>query len=166
MSRHRIVTCLPVLLLALAACPRESATIGEVGFVTRVYDGDTIEIEFHGVRERVRYIGIDTPERDDDRPAIRELARDATAANRALVGGHRVRLEFDLERRDRYGRLLAYVTIGDTLVNEWLVRNGFAEAHEYPPNVRHQGRLDAAEREARAARLRLWDGRLAGQRLR
>jgi micrococcal nuclease len=166
MRRHRIAPHVPVLVVVLASCAQVPETTGEAVVVTRVYDGDTIEVEFGGSRERVRYIGIDTPERDDDRPAIRELAQSATEANRALIAGRTVRLEFDLDRRDRYGRLLAYVSVGDTLVNEWLVRNGYAEARDYPPNLYHQDRLDRAEREARAARLRLWDGRLAGQRLR
>jgi len=157
---------LSALILAVAACVQVPGTTSEDAMVTRVYDGDTIEVELRGDRERVRYIGIDTPERDDDRPRIRELAGLATEANRTLVQGQTVQLEFDRERRDRYGRLLAYVTIGETLVNEWLVAEGFAEARDYPPNLRYQTRLDAAEREARAARLRLWDGRLAGQRLR
>lgn len=152
--------------LVATACVAPDPAAGPEAAVTRVYDGDTIEVEFEGVRERVRYIGIDTPEFDDDRAAIRELARLASDANRALVSGRTVHLEFDRERRDRYGRLLAYVSIGDTLVNESLVRGGFAESRDYPPNLRHQRRLDAAEREARAAGLLLWDGRLAGRRLR
>lgn len=152
------------LLTAACAVPDQAGR--QEAQVTRVYDGDTIEVEFEGQRERVRYIGIDTPEFDDDRPAIRELARLASEANRALVNGRTVRLEFDREHRDRYGRLLAYVLVGDTLVNEWLVRGGFAESRDYPPNLRHQRRLDAAEREARGAGLLLWDGRLAGRRLR
>lgn len=116
--------------------------------VLAVYDGDTIEVELDGKRERVRYIGIDTPEMDDTRPAIADVARRAYEENRRLVGGRRVELEFDAERTDRYGRLLAYVRVGDTLVNEWLVRQGLADARPYPPNLRHQDRLERAEREA------------------
>ncbi|TFG66625.1 MAG: hypothetical protein E4H28_01335 [Gemmatimonadales bacterium] len=166
MNNSSLVQRVAALVLTVAACVPAPGTTGEEAIVTRVYDGDTIEVEFRGDRERVRYIGIDTPERDDGRPAIRELAGLATEANRALVDGQTVQLEFDRERRDQYGRLLAYVTVGDTLVNEWLVAGGFAEARDYPPNLRYKARLDAAEQEARAARLRLWDGRLAGQRLR
>ena len=77
-----------------------------------------------------------------------------------------VRLELDVRERDRYGRLLAYVWLGDTLVNEWLVREGYAAASSFPPNLRHQGRLDAAQRDAARADRRLWDGRLAGGPLR
>ncbi len=166
MSRDPRIRRLAVVGLLVAACAVTDQAARHEARVTRVYDGDTIEVEFEGQRERVRYIGIDTPEFDDDRPAVRELARMASDANRALVNGRTVRLEFDRERRDRYGRLLAYVSVGDTLVNEWLVRGGFAESRDYPPNLRHQRRLDAAEREARGASLLMWDGRLAGRRLR
>ncbi|MFW6085496.1 MAG: thermonuclease family protein, partial [Gemmatimonadota bacterium] len=97
------------------------------------------------------------------RPRMREMARAATEANRERVGGRRVTLRFDVERRDRYGRLLAYVFVGDTLVNEWLVRRGYARAGRYPPNLRHDERLQAAEDAARAEDLRIWDGRLDGR---
>lgn len=123
-------------------------TDGEV-LCTRVIDGDTIEVL---VGERVRYIGIDTPEL---RPS-EAGAEAATAANRRLVEGRVVRLEMDVQPRDRYGRLLAYVWVGDLLVNEELVRLGYAQVSTYPPNVRYQERLLAAEREARAAGRGLW----------
>jgi len=130
--------------------------------VTRVYDGDTVEALVSGRREKIRYIGIDTPEMDDPRPAVLEMAREAARANRELVGGRIVRLELDIEQRDRFGRLLAYVWLGDTLVNEWLVSEGYAAAPSFPPNVRYQDRLRDAEQDARVGERRLWDGRLAG----
>ena len=131
--------------------------------MTRVYDGDTIEIDRDGTDERVRYIGIDAAEMSDPRPEVREMAEAATRANRDRVGGRRVTLRLDEERRDRYGRLLAYVFVGDTLINEWLVREGYARAGRYPPNLRHDDRLHAAEAAARADRLGLWDGRMEGR---
>lgn len=154
------------LLLATACVGHAVDNAGEEARVRRVYDGDTIEVEFRGETERVRYIGIDTPEMSDPRPAIEEMAREAAAANRALVDDRAVRLEFDVQERDRYGRLLAYVWVGDTLVNERLVRDGFARAGSYPPNVRRQDRLRRAERAAREDGRRLWDGRLGDQPLR
>jgi micrococcal nuclease len=72
------------------------------------------------------------------------------------VEGHRVRLRFDVERTDRFGRLLAYVWIDDLLVNETLVKEGLARAHRYGRNTALAVRLEAAEREARAARRGLW----------
>jgi endonuclease YncB( thermonuclease family) len=154
-----------VLLLAVAVVELRPGQ-SEDAMVTRVYDGDTIEALVAGRTEKIRYIGIDTPEMDDPRPAVLEMAREAARANRALVGGRRVRLELDIQERDRYGRLLAYVWLGDTLVNEWLVQEGYAAASSFPPNLRYQDRLDATGREARQAERRLWDGRLADGPLR
>ncbi len=151
--------------LALAALALQPGT-GVETKVTRVYDGDTIEVLDGERREKVRYIGIDTPELSDTREPVLELARAAAAANRRLVGGRMVRLESDVQARDSYGRRLAYVWLGDTLVNEWLVSEGYAAARSFPPNVRYQERLAAAERSARDAGRRLWDGRLAGGPLR
>lgn len=157
---RRLLSLAALGVLAAACAPPSPEPTGPEARVTRVYDGDTIEVEFEGIRERVRYIGIDTPERDDSRAPILEMARLATEANRSLVAGRSVRLEFDVDRRDQYDRLLAYVFVGDTLVNEWLVREGYAQAREYRPNVRHQDLLFEAQREAQTERLRLWDGRL------
>jgi len=117
----------------------------------RVIDGDTIEL---ADGEHVRYIGIDTPEM---RP-VEAWAEAATEANRELVGARMVRLEPDVQERDRYGRLLAYVWAGDMLVNEELLRRGFAQVSTYPPNVRYERRFLAAQREAREAGRGLWSG--------
>lgn len=121
---------------------------GEV-LCTRVIDGDTIEVLGGG---RVRYIGIDTPEL---RP-VEAWAEAAAAANRELVEQRMVRLEMDVQERDRYGRVLAYVWVDGLLVNDELVRLGYAQVSTYPPNVRYQERLLAAEREARTAGRGLW----------
>ncbi len=138
------------LLLVLAGCALLAQELS--GRVARVVDGDTIEVNVGGRTERVRYIGIDTPEWTDERPGVRARARAATEANRRLVAGRRVRLELDVETRDRYGRLLAYVWVGDTLVNEMLVREGHAEPYTVPPNVRYAERFRNAAREARVSR--------------
>lgn len=137
--------------LAILAAGLAGLLVQELsGPVIRVIDGDTIEVEIAGERERVRYIGIDTPEMNDRRPEVRELARAARRANARLVERRRVRLELDVEERDRYGRLLAYVWVGDTMVNEALVRSGHAAPYTFPPNVRYVDRFVAAAREARA----------------
>lgn len=131
-----------------AAAPGPVSAADEV-LCTRVIDGDTIRVSGG---ERVRYIGIDAPEMQP----VEAWAEAATAANRELVEGRTVRLELDVQERDRYGRVLAYVWVDGRLVNEELVRLGCARASTYPPNVRHQERLLAAEREARAAGRGLW----------
>jgi len=157
--RWLFVTAAVSLLLALVVVELQSDS-SDGAEVTRVYDGDTIEVIVSGRREKIRYIGIDTPELSDTRGPVLELAREARDANRRLVGGRVVRLETDVQTRDTYGRLLAYVWLGDTLVNEVLVREGFAVARSFPPNLRYQERLRAAEEEARTAERNVWDGRL------
>jgi micrococcal nuclease len=156
---------LAVLFLATAVVALRPGQ-GQEATVARVYDGDTIEALVAGRSEKIRYIGMDAPEMDDPRPAVLEMAREAARANRELVGDRTVRLELDVQERDRYGRLLAYVWLADTLVNEWMVREGYAAASSFPPNLRHQDLLDEAHRAARRAERRLWDGRLADGPLR
>ncbi|HEX77028.1 MAG TPA: thermonuclease family protein [Dehalococcoidia bacterium] len=124
-----------------------------LALVTRVIDGDTIEI---AGGQRVRYIGIDTPE---VYPQLEPWGLEALAANERLVGGKRVRLERDVTDRDRYGRLLRYVYVDDTFVNAELVRLGLARARAYPPDTKYQHILEQAEREARAAGLGIWAAR-------
>jgi endonuclease YncB( thermonuclease family) len=141
---YRRLALIALITLSLAGTQELTAP------VIRVIDGDTIEIEIDGVREKVRYIGINTPETNDNRPEVRAAARAATEANARLVLGRQVRLEFDVEIRDRYDRLLAYVWVGDTLVNEALVITGHAAPYTFPPNVRYVDRFVAAARIARA----------------
>lgn len=119
----------------------------------RVVDGDTVELEGG---ERVRYIGIDTPETVHPRKPVQRMGREASEANREFVEGKRVQLEYDIERRDRYGRTLAYVWVEEVMVNERLVELGFAQVSTYPPNVRYVDRFLGAQRRARGAGLGLW----------
>lgn len=134
----------------------------EWGTVIGVADGDTITVEIDGDRERVRYVGVDAPEvanADSGMPA--ECGADeATDANRALVDGEELALERDRSDRDRFGRLLRHpwrqVDGGWTLVTEALVADGWVEARSYSPDTRHDGRLDGAERAARAADRGQW----------
>jgi len=149
-----------LLLLALAfpACTTASSANGAT--VLRVIDGDTIEVAYQGQRERVRYIGINAPEIHHPRKGVEYYGQEAQAANRRLVEGKTVRLEFDVQRRDRYGRLLAYVFLPDgTFVNAWLVEHGYAQVMTIPPNVRYQDLFLRLQREAREARRGLWGGR-------
>jgi len=129
-----------------------------VGAVTRVVDGDTIRVLAGGRTERVRYIGIDTPESVKPGSPVECFAKRASAYNARLVGGERVRLVYDAERRDRYGRLLAYVyRVRDGLfVNAELVRRGFATVATFPPNVRHVREFRRLARKARMSGLGLW----------
>lgn len=121
--------------------------------VTKVIDGDTIEIEGG---EKVRLIGIDTPETVDPRRPVGCFGAEASAQTKALVEGKRVSFEGDITNLDKYGRQLRYVWIGNLFVNEYLVRQGFAYSYPYPPDVKYQGLFDAAEVEAKAQNRGLW----------
>lgn len=125
--------------------------------VTRVVDGDTIEVSppAQGV-EDVRLIGVDTPEVFGE-GAPEPCGPEASAFTKEQLEGEQVQLEFDEERIDRFGRALAYVRQGNELFNETLVREGLAEVATFEPNVKYEDRFIAAEREARAAGVGLWD---------
>ena len=125
--------------------------------VTRVVDGDTVVLSDG---ERVRYIGIDTPELHHPKKPVQYYAREAMEFNRRLVEGKRVKLEFDVERRDKYHRLLAYVYLEDgTFVNAELMRQGYAQLLTFPPNVKHVDLFIQLQREAREAGRGLWGKR-------
>ena len=121
--------------------------------VVRVIDGDTIEIEGG---EKVRYIGINTPESKDPRKEVECYAKEAESKNRDLVEGKKVVLEKDISETDRYGRLLRYVYLDGVMINELLVREGYAQASSYPPDVKYQDRFNEAEKQARAEQKGLW----------
>ena len=124
--------------------------------VTRVVDGDTIDVLIGGQVTRVRYIGINAPESVKPDHAVERMGHEASATNRALVDGKTVYLERDVSDTDSYGRLLRYVYVDDLFVNAELVRLGLAEARRYPPDLKHQSVLDDMESEARAARRGIW----------
>jgi len=119
-------------------------------FVTRVIDGDTIVL-WNG--DRVRYIGIDTPETWNK---VEYFGPEATEANRKLVEGKEVRLEFDVQLSDHYGRLLAYVFVDGTFVNAWLVENGYAVVSTHPPNVKYHDLFLEKQKEARENKRGFW----------
>jgi micrococcal nuclease len=127
------------------------------GEVLDVVDGDTIEVELGGETERVRYIGVDTPESVAPGQPAECFGHRASDANARLVEGEEVRLVFDQELRDAYGRLLAYVYVGDVLVNAELVERGFARTLEIPPNTAKADLLERLEVAAGRAGRGLWD---------
>jgi len=148
-----IVALIGSALVLVQRTPLPHATL-----VTRVIDGDTIEL---ASGEKVRYIGVDTPETHRRSGArwvtVHEVyGKEAEAFNRQLVEGRDVRLEFDVQPRDKYGRLLAYVYVGDTFVNAELLRQGYAHLLTIPPNVKHADFFQQLVREAREAERGLW----------
>jgi micrococcal nuclease len=151
---------LALLLAVLPACGQPPGPPQEAR-VTRVIDGDTVELAGGA---RVRFLGIDAPEMGrDGRPAdpFAHQSKDYVAG---LIQGKTVRLEYDRERYDRYGRLLAYLYLPDgAMVNLLVVRQGLARVYSQAPNLRHQETLNAAQQEAMAAGRGLWQKPLAQQ---
>ena len=143
-----------VLALLLAASPAFGSPLE--GLVVRVVDGDTIHVRVADRVEKVRYIGVNTPELHHPQKGEEPGGREALEVNRTLVTGRRVRLETDVQARDRYGRLLAYVWVGEVMVNAELVRRGYAQVMTIPPNVRHQALFLKLQRDARDAERGLW----------
>ena len=124
--------------------------------VTRVVDGDTVEVQLDGETEDVRYIGVDTPETVKPGAPVDCFGPQASDFNHRLVERRRVRLVFGVERRDRYGRLLAYVYLGNRFVNAELLRRGLAETLTIPPNDRFAARFERLEIAAARAGRGLW----------
>jgi micrococcal nuclease len=146
---------------ALVACGRAAGTAlpPDVGVVTRVVDGDTLHVRLAGRDEPVRLIGIDTPESVKPGSPVECFGKEAARRLRALLPeGTEVRLERDVEARDRYGRLLAYVfrRRDDLFVNQALAADGFAEVATFPPNVAYVDRFVSAVADARGAGRGLW----------
>ena len=125
----------------------EAPVFSKVINVKEVIDGDTIVLQSG---EHVRYIGIDTPEKDQP------FYQQAKERNQKLVEGKEVRIEFDVQRKDKYGRLLAYVYVGETFVNAELVRNGLANLYTVPPNVKHSDYFLKLQSEAKEKKLGIW----------
>ena len=136
--------------------PTESIEKQELLFkVIKVIDGDTIKLE-NG--EVVRYIGIDTPETVHPSEPVQCFGKEASGKNKELVEGKLVKLEKDITDRDKYGRLLRYVWVDDLFVNDELVRQGYAYAYTYPPDVKYTEQFVQAQKEARENNRGLWAG--------
>ena len=149
--------------VALVGCTRPTPTPTTVGAgtatVVHVLDGDTVIMDIDGTEESVRLLGIDTPEIAHPDQPEECFGPEATARTEALLPpGAKVRLERDLEARDRFDRLLAYVyrAADDLFVNEALVRGGYADTLSIRPNTAHEATFAAARSAARAAERGLW----------
>jgi micrococcal nuclease len=145
LTTHQTVVSTP-FVTPEGTAPSESA------LVTRVIDGDTIELS-DGTK--VRYIGINAPESTTKTQCF---GKESSQENKLLVEGKSVRLEKDISNTDKYGRLLRYVWIGQDMINELLIRQGFAQIATYPPDVKYKDRFIEAERLAREENKGLWSG--------
>ena len=152
----RLARPLAPLLVTLALALPALAQPALEGTVVRVVDGDTIHVRLGERLEKVRYIGVNTPEVHHPTRGEEPGGRAAAGVNGQLVNGRRVRLELDAQSRDRFGRLLAYVWVDATMVNAELVRRGVAQVMTVPPNVRYQALFVRLQREAREAGRGLW----------
>lgn len=124
---------------------------GEHVRVRFVIDGDTIEVAAQGQEYRVRYIGVDTPERDEP------FYNEATNANRSLVENQEIIMVRDVSETDKYGRLLRYIYLADgTFVNAELISQGYGRVVTFPPDVAKTESLTKLQREAREAQRGLW----------
>lgn len=117
-----------------------------VAKVTNVVDGDTIDIS---TGERVRYVGMDTPETKHPIKGVECFGKEASEKNKELVDGKEIKLLKDISDKDRYGRLLRYIYVGDLFINDYLTRYGFAHVATFPPDVKFSQQFLEAEREAR-----------------
>lgn len=124
--------------------------------VVRVVDGDTLVIDYQGKEERVRLIGVDTPETKHPQKGVEPFGKEASDYTKNLLEGKKVILEWDVQERDRYGRLLAYVYYDGKMVNEALVSEGYARIMTIPPNVKYADRFLQLEQQAREENRGLW----------
>jgi micrococcal nuclease len=174
MTRHAASLVLTLTLITSSRAgdvrqPTPPPTL-EHALVVRVVDGDTIDVEVDGRRQRVRLIGIDTPELHESgklerlargsserRSSIQALGRVADAYTRRALLEHGVGLSYDVEHFDRWHRVLAYIWLDDgTLFNAQLLRDGMATLLTIPPDVAYAAYLGACERAARDAQRGFW----------
>jgi micrococcal nuclease len=135
--------------------------------VINIVDGDTIDVLIPELgkdfKVRVRYIGVDTPELHHPKKPVQPYAKEAMEKNTKLVMNKKVTLELDVQKADRYGRLLAYVFVGEgkkkIFVNEYLVKNGYAVVATFPPNVKYVDLFVKAQQYAKEHKLGLWSGK-------
>ncbi len=126
--------------------------------VKRVIDGDTIIVSKPGEEDqRVRLIGVDTPETVKPNTPVQPYGKAASDYTKKHLTGQQVRLEYDREKNDRYGRTLAYVWLGDDMFNVMLAKEGLARAKFYPPNDKYRILIEQAQKEAQKKQLNIWE---------
>lgn len=151
----RICLFLCLVLLLFQSCNDEEQRIFEVHHVV---DGDTFWVK-DGMEKgnKVRLIGINTPETVHPQKPVEYYGKEASAFMKSLLEGKNVILEYDVERIDRYGRTLAYVYLVDgTFVNALLVEEGYAQVATYSPNVRYAEKFKKLQWEAKRNNKGLW----------
>ncbi len=129
--------------------------------VVRVVDGDTLVVNFQDKEEKLRLIGMDTPESVHPNKS-KNVPEGKIASDyvKDLVDGKDIKLEFDVEQRDRYGRLLAYVYLGNTMLNKHLLEIGYAKLATFPPNVKYVEDFKELQKNARENQEGFWESDL------
>jgi len=147
-------------LLLFFYCNSKSDRDGFSGymFIKKFVDGDTFWID-DGTKKglKIRLIGVNTPETVHPQKPVEYYGKEASNYVKSLLTGKKVRLEFDVDRVDRYGRTLAYVFLKDgTFLNADLIENGYGQAMIIPPNVKYSEKFLELERKARENNVGLW----------
>jgi endonuclease YncB( thermonuclease family) len=144
----------------LQASNPEVVTVSDSAFlVTHVVDGDTFDVDLNGQKERIRMIGIDTPETVDPRKSVQCFGKEASDKMKALIADQKIVLEADAsqDERDKYGRLLRYAFLPDgTNVGLYLIQEGYAREYTYNSAYKYQQEFKSAENSARSAKKGLW----------
>lgn len=123
----------------------------------RIVDGDTLEVTYNSKKEKVRLIGINTPESvHPDETKNTEFGKMSSDFTKSQLDGKKIQLEFDVEERDKYGRLLAYVYVDGKMFNKTLLEKGYAQIATYPPNVKYVEDFKALQSVARENNKGLW----------
>lgn len=125
--------------------------------VVRVVDGDTFILDMNGTEQRVRLIGIDTPESvHPDQEKNVEYGKIASAFSKSSLGGKKVEIELDVQEKDKYGRLLVYLYTDGKMFNKILLEEGHAKVSTYPPNVKYVDDFTALQQKAREGKKGIW----------
>jgi micrococcal nuclease len=152
-----IVLMMMVMMLINGCASHKSTAFNQALVkVERVVDGDTIEIKLGGKKEKVRLIGIDTPETKKPNTPVMYYGKEASAYTKKRLEQQTISLEWDVDRRDKYDRLLAYVWIDNELFNETLIKEGYARLSTFPPNVKYVSLFTKAQEQARKQGSGIW----------
>ncbi|MFM1525609.1 MULTISPECIES: thermonuclease family protein [Helcococcus] len=146
------IICYLLILLILTSCSKT-----RLYNVVEVFDGDTIVININNKNETVRLLGIDTPESVHPNPKKNtKYGKIASSFTKKLLTNKKVSIELDVQKKDKYGRILAYVYLNNKMVNETIIENGFAKPLTIAPNVKYTKKFTKLFQKARKYKKGLW----------
>lgn len=161
MRQRSIILALLLCFILITGCQQQKQAASseqnrQQVKIERVVDGDTLEIQLNGKKEKLRLIGVDTPETKKPNTPVMFYGEEASNFTKKRLDKKTVELEWDVDRKDQYDRLLAYVWVGDELFNRTLVSEGYARIATFPPNVKYVDLFKKAQEEARQKQNGLW----------